>query len=79
VRASGHQTARDPDGAVLINLARSAGDRQMENVLSQDEATTPSQMRLKYGPDRYDRLARIKRRFDPDNMLRNNYNIPPAS
>jgi FAD/FMN-containing dehydrogenase len=56
----------------------SASDRRMVNFLSKDEATTPSEVRLAYGPDRYDRLARIKRRFDPDNMFRNNHNIPPA-
>jgi FAD/FMN-containing dehydrogenase len=56
----------------------SAGDRQMVNFLSKDEATTPAEVRLVYGPDRYDRLARIKRRFDPDNMFRNNHNIVPA-
>jgi hypothetical protein len=30
--------------------------------LPKDEATTPSEMPLAYGPDRYERLARIKRR-----------------
>jgi FAD/FMN-containing dehydrogenase len=56
----------------------SASERRMVNFLSKDEATTPAEVRLAYGPDRYDRLARIKRRFDPDNMFRNNHNIPPA-
>lgn len=77
-----------PDQADLLRdwLARmvrtfepwSAGDRRMVNFLSKDEATTPSQVRLAYGPDRYNRLARIKRRFDPENMFRNNHNIEPA-
>jgi hypothetical protein len=35
-------------------------------------------VRLAYGPDRYDRVAPIKRRSDPDNMFRNNHNIEPA-
>jgi FAD/FMN-containing dehydrogenase len=56
-----------------------ASDRQMVNFLSKDEATTPSEVRLAYGLDRYDRLAHIKRAIDPDNMFRNNHNIPPAS
>ncbi|NMO55247.1 FAD-binding oxidoreductase [Actinoplanes sp. TBRC 11911] len=56
----------------------SASDRRMVNFLSKDEAVTPAEMRLAYGPDRYDRLVRIKRRFDPDNMFRNNHNIVSA-
>jgi hypothetical protein len=56
----------------------SASDRRMVNFLSKDEATTPSEMRLAYGPDRYYRLAQIKRRVDPDNMFRNNHNIVAA-
>jgi FAD/FMN-containing dehydrogenase len=56
----------------------SAGDRRMANFLSKDEATTPDDVRLAYGPERYDRLARIKGRLDPDNMFRMNHNIPPA-
>jgi hypothetical protein len=53
-------------------------DRRALNFLSIDEATTPEQVRLVYGAERYDRLARIKRRFDPANMFRMNHNIEPA-
>ncbi|MEV6373511.1 FAD-binding oxidoreductase [Micromonospora musae] len=52
--------------------------RRMVNFLSKDEATTPEQVRLAYGAERYDRLARVKRRFDPENMFRVNHNIRPA-
>ncbi|MEU4679125.1 FAD-binding oxidoreductase [Micromonospora sp. NPDC023737] len=55
----------------------SVDERRMVNFLSKDEATTPEQVRLTYGAERYDRLARIKRRFDPDNMFRVNHNIRP--
>ncbi|WP_139338200.1 FAD-binding oxidoreductase [Micromonospora avicenniae] len=55
----------------------SVDQRRMVNFLSKDEATTPEQVRLVYGAERYDRLARIKRRFDPDNMFRVNHNIQP--
>jgi FAD/FMN-containing dehydrogenase len=53
-------------------------DRRAPNFLSIDEAVTPSQVRLVYGAERYDRLARIKGRLDPDNMFRMNHNIAPA-
>jgi hypothetical protein len=54
-------------------------DRRIVTFLSKDEATTPEQVGLVYGTQRYDRLARIKRRFDPDNMFRMNHNIAPAN
>lgn len=50
----------------------------MANFLSKDEATTPAQVRLAHGPERYDRRAAIKRRVDPDDMSRMNHNIAPA-
>jgi hypothetical protein len=34
-------------------------------------------IRLAYGPDKYDRLKALKRRYDPDNFFRLNQNIPP--
>jgi FAD/FMN-containing dehydrogenase len=52
--------------------------RRMVNFLSKDQAMTTAQVRLAYGAERYDRLARIKRRFDPDNVFRLNHNIEPA-
>ncbi|WP_222864480.1 BBE domain-containing protein [Micromonospora sp. WP24] len=52
-------------------------DRRMVNFLSKDEASTPEQVRLAYGAERYDRLARIKRRYDPENMFRVNHNTRP--
>jgi FAD/FMN-containing dehydrogenase len=55
-----------------------ADDRRMLNFLSIDEATTPEQMRLVYGAECYDRLAKIKRLLDPDDIFRVNHNIRPA-
>jgi FAD/FMN-containing dehydrogenase len=34
--------------------------------------------RQTFGPERYARLARIKRRLDPGNFFRSNYNVDPA-
>ncbi len=35
-------------------------------------------IREAYGPDKYDRLKALKRRWDPDNFFRLNQNVPPA-
>jgi FAD/FMN-containing dehydrogenase len=38
----------------------------------------PERVRAAYPGATYDRLAEIKRRYDPDNLFRLNQNIPPA-
>jgi FAD binding domain-containing protein/berberine-like enzyme len=35
-------------------------------------------IRTAYGPDKYDRLKALKRRYDPENFFRLNQNIPPG-
>jgi FAD/FMN-containing dehydrogenase len=44
------------------------------NFLTADEA---DRVRAAYGPN-YDRLAQVKRKYDPDNLFRMNQNIEPA-
>lgn len=44
------------------------------NFLTADEV---DRVRTAYGPN-YDRLARVKRKYDPDNLFRLNQNIKPA-
>lgn len=63
---------------VMDALAPWAVEQKMVNFLSPDEATSPDSVRAVYGPQRYDRLAAVKSRFDPSNVFRFNHNIIPA-
>lgn len=36
-------------------------------------------MRAGYGPGSYERLARVKAEWDPENLFRASGNVPPAA
>jgi FAD/FMN-containing dehydrogenase len=45
------------------------------NYMQADEPL--DRIRAAYGPDSFDRLQALKSRYDPNNVLRRNQNIPP--
>ena len=51
------------------------GDRRYVNNLAPDEAADAEAI---YGRERYERLASIKKTYDPANMFRLNHNVIPA-
>jgi FAD/FMN-containing dehydrogenase len=46
------------------------------NYIGAGEA--PDRVRASFGADKFDRLAKIKRKYDPTNVFRLNQNIPPS-
>jgi FAD/FMN-containing dehydrogenase len=52
------------------------GDRRNVNNLAPDEAADAAAI---YGPERYHRLASIKKTYDPANLFRLNHNVVPAA
>ncbi len=78
----GQWTDRSLDGACKTWVRETAqslqpflADRHYVNYLASDEDDL---VRRAYGPN-YDRLAALKRRYDPDNVFRLNVNIKPAT
>ncbi|MEU0039823.1 FAD-binding oxidoreductase [Streptomyces sp. NPDC006333] len=72
------ETMRGHLNRVMEGVEPWAADRRMVNFMSGDEATTKEAVRQAYGADRYDRLAQVKRIYDPSNMFRMNHNIRPV-
>nr|WP_296064222.1 FAD-binding protein [uncultured Actinoplanes sp.] len=52
------------------------GDRRLVNNLAPDEAADAAAI---YGAERYQRLAAIKKTYDPANMFRLNHNVVPSA
>lgn len=55
-----------------------AQEETAPNLLGASQGTTPEELRIIYGAERYDRLAAIKKKYDPLNLFRVNHNIAPA-
>ena len=55
---------------------KSPTGRVYVNYIGLGEA--PDRVRAAFGPDKFERLVKIKRQFDPRNLFRINQNIPPA-
>lgn len=62
--------------ALLDGMEPWGGDRRLVNNLAPDEAPDAAAI---YGPERYERLAAVKKTYDPANMFRINHNVLPAS
>ncbi|WP_225859193.1 FAD-binding oxidoreductase [Streptomyces albicerus] len=72
------ETLRADLARLVDGLAPWAAERNMVNFLSPDEATDTEGVRAVYGAERFDRLASVKKRYDPANVFRFNHNITPA-
>ena len=76
----------EADDAEEIAWARAVAERLAIGSLSgvgyanYAPADEPAErVRLAFGGERFDRLAAVKRRYDPDNRFRFNLNVPPAA
>ena len=54
------------------------GDMDSSYLNMYSESDTRNRLRDVYGPEKYDKLREIKRKWDPQNLLSHNANIPPA-
>jgi FAD/FMN-containing dehydrogenase len=50
---------------------------QYVNFLGRDDGDARAKALAVYGPEKYERLVAVKRRYDPENLFRINHNIPP--
>jgi FAD/FMN-containing dehydrogenase len=76
---------RPTEDGMMIDWARRSADALAPsslsgagygNYASADESA--ERVRAAFGRERFDRLSRVKRRYDPDNIFRFNHNIPPG-
>jgi hypothetical protein len=73
---SEEQRLKKSIAALLDGMEPWQGDRRLVNNLAPDEATDVVAI---YGPERYERLAAVKKEYDPTNMFRINHNVVPAA
>jgi hypothetical protein len=73
---SEEQRLKESIAALLDGMAPWQGDRRLVNNLAPEEAADGVAI---YGPERYARLAAVKKTYDPTNMFRINHNVVPAA
>ncbi|MEU7877809.1 FAD-binding oxidoreductase [Microbispora bryophytorum] len=73
---SEEQRLKESVAVLLDGMEPWRSDRRLVNNLAPDEATDAAAI---YGPERYARLAAVKKTYDPANMFRINHNVVPAS
>jgi hypothetical protein len=69
------QRLKESIAAMLDGMAPWQGDRRLVNNLAPEEVNDAVAI---YGPERYERLAGVKKTYDPLNMFRLNHNVVPA-
>jgi FAD/FMN-containing dehydrogenase len=70
------QRLKESVAVLLDGMEPWRGDRRLVNNLAPEEAADAAAI---YGPERYERLAAVKKAYDPANMFRINHNIAPAA
>ena len=73
---SEEQQLKESVAELLDGMEPWQGDRRLVNNLAPDEAADAAAI---YGPERYERLAAVKKTYDPANMFRLNHNVVPAA
>jgi FAD/FMN-containing dehydrogenase len=73
---SEEQRLKESIAALLDGMEPWNGGRRLVNFLSPDDAADAAAI---YGPEYYERLAAIKKTYDPANMFRINHNVVPAA
>lgn len=83
IMAAWEDPARDADEVAWIERTAAAFResgvvREAGNTINHVGTVDQDRARRLYGDDAYERLARLKAQFDPQNVFHRNYNIPPA-
>jgi len=57
--------------------SRLAMSGRFVNAMSPDSDSMRDQLKASLGPEKFERMVALKRKYDPENLFRLNYNIPP--